>query len=212
MFETPKLSRVDERDVFLRELTHRTANILQRVIAALHFARRGTHLLLETATRQVGGAARVHALLAGGHNGIVDTALFFKDLCEALEQGWISGSKISIEKDFPSLFMAVADARRVAMIVFELISNAIEHAFPEGAGRVAIAVRDDTKQTHFLIEDDGVCYGWSRPDGQGAGIVDALVGILNGKIARSITAGGSLRVNLTFPSFNVLVHDVAGAS
>ena len=212
MLKNPDLSRMDERDVFLRELTHRTANTLQRVIAALHFARRGNSLLLETATRQVGGAARVHALLAGGDSGIVDTALFFKELCEALEQGWISGSKISIEKDFPSLFMTVADARRVAMIVFELISNAIEHAFPEGAGRVAIAVRDDTKQTHFLIEDDGVCYGWSRPDGQGAGIVDALVGILNGKIARSITAGGSLRVNLTFPSFNVLVHDVAGAS
>lgn len=212
MLKNPDLSRMDERDVFLRELTHRTANTLQRIIAALHFARRGNSLLLETATRQVGGAARVHALLAGGDSGIVDTALFFKELCEALEQGWLSGSKILIEKDFPSLFMTVADARRVAMIVFELISNAIEHAFPERAGRVAIAVRDDTKQTHILIEDDGVCYGWSRPDGQGAGIVDALVGILNGNIARSITAGGSLRVNLTFPSFNILVHDVAGAS
>ena len=119
MFENPKLSKVDERDLFLRELTHRTANTLQRVIAALHFARRGNRLLLETAARQVGGAARVHALLGGGDNGIVDTAIFFKELCEALEQGWISGSKIFIEQDFPSLFMTVADARRVAMIVFE---------------------------------------------------------------------------------------------
>ena len=202
----------DERDVILREMSHRTANTLQRVLAALHFARRGDASMLELAAAQVGGAARVHSLLALSNDSCVDIAPFLKDLCDAIQAGWGSGSEIAIERDFQSLFMPVLDAKRLAMIVFELISNAIEHAFPDGTGRVFIALHDDAAHTRLLIEDDGVCHGWRRPDGQGAQIIDALVGILQGRIKRSITASGSLRVNLTFPSFAILSRGVSGAA
>ncbi len=196
--------------IYVRELSHRTANVLQAAIAAVHLGRRGGTRFLDEAMERLNGAAELHVILARKDDVAIDLGERVADVCLATRKVEGASEGVDFVFDLEEVLVAGEDARRIGMIVSELVGNSIRHAFPEGRGWIMIALKDDGFTSGIVVEDNGVCEGWSRPDGQGCGIVDALAKGIGGDVRRMRTPGGSSRVEVVLPTRAIAAGPVAG--
>lgn len=153
----------DEREdhLLLREIEHRCVNDLQLVVSALQLqARRAAS---EEARRALQAAADRVTVLARARNAFrqrppsLEAALCLVSsaLSSQTEPRSIVMS-LSFETDAPEL----SEQRILALmlIVNELATNAIKHAFDERGGRITITVQQHHDGRHLVVavEDDGV--------------------------------------------------------
>ena len=207
--DSSNLPEADPSSLYVRESAHRTANVLQGAMAALRICRRGSEVDLDAALDRLEGAADLHAILAIGGNQSVDLGKHLDDACVATGRAAGASDDVELMLDAPSMPVRAEDARRVAMIVTELVGNSIRHAFEDGKGCIRVAVRNNARRTCVLVEDDGRCEGWSRPGGQGYDIVDELARSLGGEVRRDRTAGNSSRVEVVLPTIATVNRPVA---
>jgi two-component sensor histidine kinase len=93
---------------------------------------------------------------SSGDAGRFDMSEFIKDLSgDAI--GAADRDQIELSLDLEPIGVAAAKAAPLALMINELVTNAIRHAFPEGRrGRLAIAARRVDGEARIVIEDDGV--------------------------------------------------------
>ncbi|NNG40250.1 PAS domain-containing protein [Flexivirga sp. ID2601S] len=154
------------KDATIREIHHRVKNNLQTVAAVLRLqARRlddpGARAALDGAVRRVATIATVHETLSGE---LDDTTPFDEiaagALRSAVEISNRSQERVQAELTGEFGMLHSDDATAVAMIVAELVQNAIEHGFATHGGRVVLdAARsvDETGQELLTVTvtDDG---------------------------------------------------------
>src|SRR5215467_8214060 len=197
--------------IFLRELTHRVANNFA-VIAALISRKAGSitdaqaRSILDEAIEQVTIMARLHRhLQVDGDVVSVDSKRFIGELCRDLETFMARDRPVTIEHTGISCMLAVAQAVPLGLIINELVTNALKHAFP-GNRRGSVCVRLDQPTSNVLllvVEDDGVgVRGDSLPSGMGRGVVDALAAQLGGQLeCRSRDGGTTFSLSVPFAPF-----------
>ena len=186
--------------LYAQELSHRTANLLQQAISALHLAGRGDTRHMNLAIDRLTGAGDLQRMLGDTGSGCVDLTGTLLAVCQAVGRMTGTDDAVSLVVEGDPLLVHGQAARRMSMIVAELVGNSIRHGLRQGPGSIVVAMRDDGVHTTIVVEDDGVVGGWSRPGGQGRGIVDALAAGIGGHVRRDATAGGSSRVEVTVPS------------
>jgi two-component sensor histidine kinase len=185
------------KDATIREIHHRVKNNLQTVAALLRLqARRlpvgeAGRVALEEAVRRVGVIALVHETLSQGFSETVN----FDDIAVRGLQAITEVAKIehpirsSVEGSFGLL--RAEDATAMAMILSELVQNAVEHGLGESQGGTITVHAErsaDESGEELLtvtITDDGA----GLPDGFSPGrsglgtqIVESLVQDLRGRI------------------------------
>jgi two-component sensor histidine kinase len=212
MLASQNSSRQCAHAIFEREVTHRTANLLQHAFAAVNMSRRGDKSYVDEALRRLAGASELHRLLGPSRPILIDLAETIECTCEATLRATGASEWVLPHYDLDSTLVDSAASRPLLMAVAELFGNSIRHAFPERQGSVLVALRDRGDSMVLAIEDDGVCAGWWRPEGQGHEIVDDLAAMIGGRIDRSITAGGSSRIKITFPTLSAAAACPAGAA
>jgi two-component system, sensor histidine kinase PdtaS len=95
-------------------------------------------------------------------------------------------------------------AMSLGLIVNELVTNAIKHAFPHGrSGRIRVAFEVLKDELRLCVEDDGV--GFRTPVRKGTGMGQNLVSGLTGQLAGhlqvvSTSSGSSFRLSIPFAS------------
>ena len=185
------------KDATIREIHHRVKNNLQTVAALLRLqARRlpvgeAGRVALEEAVRRVGVIALVHETLSQGFDEVVE----FDDIAVRGLQAITEVAKVEhpISSKVVGSFgkLRAEDATAMAMILSELVQNAVEHGFTGSAeGTVCVeALRStDDRGDELLsvtISDDGVGLPKDfRPGTSGLGtqIVESLVQDLRGRI------------------------------
>jgi two-component sensor histidine kinase len=185
------------KDATIREIHHRVKNNLQTVAALLRLqARRlpvgeAGRVALEEAVRRVGVIALVHETLSQGFDEMVD----FDDIAVRGLQAITEVAKIEhpitpqVRGSFGTL--RAEDATALAMVLSELVQNAVEHGLAEtGGGTVDIEAQRSTDDRGdelltVTITDDGVGLPDDfKPGGSGLGtqIVQSLVQDLRGRI------------------------------
>ena len=183
------------KDATIREIHHRVKNNLQTVAALLRLqARRvpdqSARGALEEAVRRVGTIALVHETLSQGFDETVDfDEIAVRGLRAVVE---VATSEYRVESRFAGSFgrMRAEDATALAMIVSELVQNAVEHGLADRDGVVEVAARRETledgeEQLTVVITDDGVGLPTGfRPmlAGLGTRIVTSLAADLRGRI------------------------------
>ena len=186
------------KDATIREIHHRVKNNLQTVAALLRLqARRlpegeAGRAALDEAVRRVGVIALVHETLSQGFDELVD----FDDIAVRGLQAITEVAKVEhpitsqVRGSFGTL--RAEDATALAMVLSELVQNAVEHGLAEtGGGTVDIEAERsaDDRGDELLtvtITDDGVGLPADfKPGGSGLGtqIVQSLVQDLRGRIA-----------------------------
>ena len=97
-------------------------------------------------------------------------------------------------------------AQSLAIIVHELVSNAVRHAFPDGArGSVAIALSRSSDGISLVVRDTGVGADELKP-GEGLSMVTGLVEHLGGAIAFETAPNAGLGVRIRLPLNGARTH------
>ncbi|TGD96888.1 sensor histidine kinase [Methylobacterium nonmethylotrophicum] len=151
---------LDHQVQLTREMSHRVKNSLGVVAGLLRLQARDAHSdevrhALEDAGARIATVAEVHDhLWRGIHQvGMVDLADFLRELVAKLQEE-APGHALACEAD-PKVISA-DQAIPIGLVVNELVTNAVKHAYPQGTGpvRVSLAVRADGLR--LRVRDDGV--------------------------------------------------------
>ncbi|MEL6616774.1 MAG: sensor histidine kinase, partial [Bacteroidota bacterium] len=112
--------------------------------------------------RDVGGRIRTLALVheklyEGDDLERIDAPAFFDDLAGMLvSASALRPDAVQIETDVAPLALPAEVAIPLALATAELVANACEHAFPEGAGTVRLSLRVEHGVLLLDVTDDGV--------------------------------------------------------
>ncbi|MBV1800312.1 DUF4118 domain-containing protein [Siccirubricoccus sp. G192] len=206
-----------ERDLLLLEFGHRVKNDLARIGATLSMQEAGTSpetaAALRAVSERVRVLARVHDRLArrDGHV-MVDMQEFLHDLVADLRANLTDVTPVGLFIEAERHSLPVSRAGAVGLIVNELVTNALKHAFPEDrAGGVRIGFWREGQDLLLTVADDGVGFPnmpaeevpreFGRRGGMGRRLIRALAAQLGGRIetTKASEAGGVLHI-LRFPA------------
>jgi len=192
-------AEVAQKELLLREVNHRIKNSLQIVSSFLHLQRAHVQNAEANAALQSAGA-RVHAIAAVHERlyGVKDIRVvslgeFLASLCESI--GNALGRGDSLELDLASVEVPTDTAIPVALIVNELLTNALKY------GRAPYRTVLKAAEGRLLLT---VSDGGSGPPangtrtGLGSQIVKALARQLGATLETKCRAGGYV-VALTIP-------------
>jgi two-component sensor histidine kinase len=204
------LAIVREREVLLKEVHHRVKNNLQVISSLINMQMRslGTDVerdaLVECRTR-VRAIALIHEkLYQSQDHARVPFSEYAGGLAEDVFHATrISPEKVSLELAVEDVALAVDKAIPCGLILNELITNALKHAFPDGrSGRVRVElVPFGANGLRLVVRDDGVGLPAGldvhRPSSLGLQLVQMLAKQLHA--ALEVEAAEGTHVRLTVP-------------
>lgn len=181
---------LDQKTALLHEVDHRVKNNLQ-VISSLVLlkARRlksgESRQVLQELAERINALSTVHRLLyASGDVSRFDLATFARDIAPELMTALPAG-QVELVLDVEPVSVPAAKAASYALLLNELIGNAVKHAFPDGRkGMLTVRIRSTVDGLTIAVEDDGVgLHGSPSRDGCfGKTLIELFVGQLKGRL------------------------------
>ena len=182
--------RVEGLELALRELTHRTKNNFQLAAALLTLhARRDkdgpvAKELHEAANRLISiAAAHDDRVVRGGHVSRVALDEYLRETCERLRNGLMRDGVV-LHYQAEVVEVGHDCALQVGLIVNELVTNALKHAFRDRDGRIDVVLTADDAEIQVTVADDGP--GMAMPVKVG-GIGNELVSMLARRLDSRLT-------------------------
>lgn len=198
-------ARVREREALVREVHHRVKNSLQLISSIFNLqsddADARGQALLRDAQARVHAIAAVHEKLDGAHlAGEVDFAEYLRSVAGGLVRAF-AGNGVTITTAAPRVSLPLDRAVPCGLLVNELLTNALKHAFVGRAGGdVRVEVAEDGDVVTVTVADDGVGLASGievdRPRSVGFGLVKTLVRQLGGTM--TIAREGGTRISVGF--------------
>jgi two-component sensor histidine kinase len=178
----------------LRELSHRVGNNLSMVssfllLEAMKAEDDKVRRALENAHQRILGIASAQRRLRiDTDSAHVDVAPYLAAIVEDVRQT-LPGEGISLVIEAEALQLRGADAVALGIIVNELVTNALKHAFPDGQGSVAVSLATQGGSVLLEVSDNGSGFSGNEGAGLGALLVRSMVAALEGRAARTIGGG-----------------------
>lgn len=176
------------RDLLLREVYHRVKNNMQMVDSILvmqqgHLADPEARSALTSLRGRVYALGLVHHQLMGSSNlRTFDVAPFLRELTTNILDGGPSGG-VSVTVNADPLDVGLDFAIPLGLLVTELVTNSLKHAFPAGEGHIDVLLsRNPDGSFALVVSDDGAGYDW------GAGSPSASTGGLGSKIITALVS------------------------
>jgi two-component sensor histidine kinase len=151
-----------EKDVLLNEVHHRVNNNLQIIASLLRmqaedFPDQKVADALRQSQLRVESMALIHAHLYDASDwSAVEFAKYTGVLAGTLFRSYgVDESKISCRVEIVPFHLGVDKAIPAGLILNELISNALKHAFPGGAGSILITGGVSDGRIDLAVQDDG---------------------------------------------------------
>lgn len=199
-----------DKDVLLREVHHRVKNNLQVISSLLNLQADSyndpqARALLKESQQRIRSMALVHEkLYRSPHVSDIDFPDYLTTMTHELLRSCGNG-KIATHVTGEGIRLDIETAIPAGLIVNELLTNSLKHAFPPHIhdGQVTVSVRrDGTGQVVLIVEDNGI---GMPPDMKiaemrtmGMTVIHGLAAQLDGTI--SILPGPGTRIQLRFPS------------
>jgi two-component sensor histidine kinase len=210
---------LDEKESLLKEVHHRVKNNLQLISSMLNLqasriADPAVAELFGESRNRVRSMALVHEnLYRAGNFSRISMMTHLGTLSASLARAYgLNGSNIELVTEVQDILLALDLAIPVGLIVNELTSNALKHAFPGGRpGRVVIGFRRaGPNLCELVVRDNGVgtavMIDPHRGDSLGLQLVHDLTAQLHGKI--HVDRDGGTAIAIVFAADDCL-DDVA---
>ncbi|MEO7803511.1 MAG: sensor histidine kinase [Actinomycetota bacterium] len=197
--------QLERKDAVIREVHHRVKNNLQTIASLLRLQARRidsveAKLELEEAVRRIASIAVVHETLSRETQESVPFFDVARQLVAMVRDG-LTDDHVGIDFDGDAVRLPSESATPLAVVLVELLQNAVEHAFVgKDGGTVQVQLRCDNKKLRLSVSDDGhgLPDGFSLTStGLGWQIVKTLVeGDLEGKIEVSSKNGTQITLEI----------------
>lgn len=194
------------KTMLVHEVDHRVKNNLQMISSLLTLQMRNiadpeARASMQQMLHRVEALGTVHRRLYQSNNvERFDVAEFARDLATDLVRGSGRGD-IQLHLDLETVEIPVEKAPPVALMMNELLTNALKHAFAdERPGRLSITVHPDDSHFGIKIVDDGVGMP-GQPLGKGSfgkRLIETLARQLNATIAWQPADPGT-RIDIRLP-------------
>ncbi|MCX6559426.1 MAG: triple tyrosine motif-containing protein [Candidatus Aminicenantes bacterium] len=201
---------LEEKNVLLREIHHRVKNNLQIVSSLLSMQARKVKdpeslALFRESMDRIRAMALIHENLYRSESAAaIGAADYIRRLARDLMAAYaLRAGNIGLELDVADVPMSPDIAFPCGLIINELVSNSLKHAFPEGRpGTIRIGLREDRGEYILTVADDGVGLppGVDAEAGGSLGLrlVRKLAGQLGGALA--IESGAGAEFIVRFPA------------
>jgi two-component sensor histidine kinase len=200
-----------ERDALqlTNELAHRIKNNLQTIVALIALETRSAAAPCiegyQAMQARIGAIAELYDLISQTSRGeSVAVDAYLREIARSMTESLLgSTSAITIDVEAEALEIDPERAVPFGLLVNELGTNAIKHAFPDWAGRVVLGVERIGDQIELTVADNGV--GMKRKDAaalsekHGSDYVSIFVRQLGGTIAMSPSERAGTTVRVRFP-------------
>jgi PAS domain S-box-containing protein len=196
-----------EKEVLLREVHHRVKNNMQIISSLFNLQTESIRdpsaiILLRECQARIRTMALVHEKLYQAKDmAHVHFSDYLRSLAMYLFHFWqVNEERIRLDLRIANILLDVNTAIPLGLIVNELLSNAIEHAFPNGrVGEIRVRlIALDPGQFELIVEDDGVGlppgFDITGSESLGLQLVSLLVKQLDGTIAADRQGGTRFRI------------------
>ena len=172
------LDSLREKEILLKETHHRVKNNLAVISSLLYLQSiytqdEPTLKMLRESQDRIRSMSLVHEALYRSENfAAVDFADYVGALSQQLLRTYSLSGSIQLKTDLEPVHMNLELAIPCGLILNELVTNAIKHAFPAGqAGEIRVTLRQyDTDAYSLQVADNGV----GLPDALAAATVTSL--------------------------------------
>ncbi|MFA4825572.1 MAG: PAS domain S-box protein [Methanoregula sp.] len=192
---------LDEKVLLLREIHHRVKNNLQIIISLVNLQmrqiddKRLKQVMAETQNR-VRAMSLVHEKLYQSEDiSRIDLANYTRFLVTQLFSFYgVDTRQVTLNIDIGKIRLDINTAIPLGLIINELASNALKHAFPDGrTGTLSITVIEKGTTLLLTVKNDGVGvpadFDWRNTESLGLRLVISLVEQLDGTIELDRSAG-----------------------
>jgi len=199
------------KSAIIQEMHHRVKNNLQQVASLLrlqmhYIGRRNVEQVLTESLNRILAIASVHELLSREDLDIISVKQIAESILNATKQSLIGPHKaIAMSIEGADILLASSQATSLALILNELVQNALEHGFPDGydEGAIMIALHEDQRDFELTVTNDGKLvddnFDLRNTDSLGLQIVQSLArGDLSGVFMLQ-RIGDKTKARLTFP-------------
>jgi len=200
-YERHLKAALDRHQVLLKEISHRVKNSLQIVSSMLHLQAstaddEGITAQLADASSRVSAVGRAYERLAyDGDVENIDLRTYLQAVCADAMNATFN-CKLHFD-GADGIWLYADRAISLALIVNELVTNAVKHAFPNGhEGHIFVRlVRQDANTALVSVRDDGIGlppdFDLSMSKGLGMRIVAVLAKQLGADISRPSQVEGN---------------------
>lgn len=209
VFEDVTEARLLERhrDLLAAELAHRIKNSLQIITSFTAFEiRRAAAPCIDgyrAMQARIGAVAELYDVISrSAVFGPVPAEAYLEGIAASLRSSLLGpNSAITIGVEAEPLAISADHAVAFGLIVNELSTNAIKHAFPDGAGKVVLAFGRHEGEVTLTVRDDGIGLAAAAADSGGSKFgsrfVEAFVRQVGGSLTKTSSAeGATFRVHL----------------
>ena len=164
----------------LREMNHRVKNNLMILSTIIDFerAREEGSPVLDRISQRVRNVSRVHNALYEGSTDVDEVGVAATLRHFVQEFGKSLAAHVHIAFDGPDVEIQMDSRRALALslVLNELLSNAMQHAFSDGrAGKITVALSQSGDSLRLVVTDNGVGMDGSMKPGESGGVGTQLV-------------------------------------
>ena len=197
-----------DKDVQLLELQHRVKNNLQMITALIRLEARNvaddeSGERFDRLSGRVNSLALLYdALAANGLEETVDLGVYLSQIASSVMQAHaVEGVRLDLKVD--SWPVSINVAMPAGLVVNELLTNALKHAFTDAGGTITLHSLIDDNGCRVTIADNGVGLPegttWPKPGKLGAAIAQSLRRNAQADFVVTSAPGQGVQVAIFFP-------------
>jgi two-component sensor histidine kinase len=199
-----------DAQMLTKEVSHRIKNNLQVIVALVANEIKRTPQPwvqgYQAMQDRIVAIAHLYDLISQSSRGhVVALDAYLGEIGRSLSASLLdetSGVRITVEAE--ALELDSERAVPFGLLVNELGTNAVKHAFPDGVGLVALAVRRIGNEIELSVTDNGIGLPPQRKPGKpgkhGSDYIAIFVRQLGGALQRRGAPGAGTSVSITFPA------------
>ena len=199
-------SSLREKEVLLREVHHRVKNNLQVISSLLNLQSsyiKDEHALemFKESINRIRTMAHIHEKLYQSRDyARINFNDYVNELALQLYGSYgLNPELVTIKIVVDDFSVDINTAIPLGLIINELISNAMKHAFPQSRkGEISVAIKSRNGQITLKVSDDGIGFpphlDFSKTDSLGLQLVNELTEQLDGKIKLERGKGTAIEI------------------